>query len=105
MTKKRQTKRPEGIKGIIGKVISRLEKRGPDKKEKTLKAWHKTAGEPAAAHSRPVSIKRKIITIEVDSSTWLYNLSLRKGSILKALQAELKEEEIKSIRFRMGDVL
>jgi predicted nucleic acid-binding Zn ribbon protein len=106
MTKKRHTKRPEDRKEIIGKVIGKLEKRGPGKKEKVLNAWKKTAGQAAAGHSRPVGVKRKIITIEVDSSTWLYNLSLKKGSMLKALRLELQDEEdIKDIRFRMGDVV
>jgi predicted nucleic acid-binding Zn ribbon protein len=106
MTKKRHAKKPEDIKGIIGKVIGKLEKKGPGKREKVLNAWRKIAGQAAAGHSRPVSVKRKIITIEVDSSTWLYSLSLKKGSILKALRPELKDEEdIKDIRFRIGDVL
>lgn len=104
MTRRRQAKRPEDIKGIISKVIGKLEKKGPDRREKLLRAWQKIAGGAAAAHSRPTGIKRKILTIETDSSTWLYSLSLKKNSILKDLRTELKKEEISDIRFRMGDI-
>lgn len=104
MTRKKQTKRPEYIKDIVDKVINRLEKKGPGKKEKILIAWQKIAGPKAASHSRPVGIKRKVLTIEVDSSTWIYSLSLNKREALKNLQKELKEEGIKDIRFRAGDI-
>ena len=104
MTRKKQTKRPEYIKDIVGKVINRLEKKGPGKKEKILMAWQKIAGLKAVRHSRPVGIKRKVLTIEVDSSTWFYSLSLKKREALKNLQKELKKEGIKDIRFRMGDI-
>ncbi|MBU0759852.1 MAG: DUF721 domain-containing protein [Candidatus Omnitrophica bacterium] len=104
MTRRKHTKRPEDIKGIIDKVINRLEKRGPGKKEKILAVWQKVAGSKAASHSRPIGIKRRILTVEADSSTWIYSLSLKKREMLKNLQWELKEEGIKDIRFRMGDI-
>ncbi|MFH1853812.1 MAG: DUF721 domain-containing protein [Candidatus Omnitrophota bacterium] len=101
---RRHTKRPEDIKEIINKVLRRLEKKGSNKTEKILGAWQKIAGGPALNHSRPVSVKRGIITVEVDSSTWLYTLSLKKKEILSGLQKELKEERIKDIRLRIGDI-
>nr|MBC8473714.1 DUF721 domain-containing protein [Candidatus Omnitrophota bacterium] len=58
----------------------------------------------AARHSRPTSIKRKILAIEVDSSTWLYELSTKKRELLRELKKELKEYKIDDIRFRMGDI-
>lgn len=103
MTRKKEAKNPEYIKGIIGSVINKIEKRGPGKKEKVFKAWQKVAGQAAASHSRPASIKRKILTIEVDSSTWLYNFSLKKKGMVKDIQKELGEE-VRDIRFRMGDI-
>lgn len=101
---KKTKKQPEGIKNILGKVLGTIEKKGPGQKEKILKAWQKTASEKAARHSRPTSIKHNILTIEVDSSTWLYELSTKKRELLRELKKELKEYKIDDIRFRMGDI-
>ena len=101
---RRKTKRPEDIKGIVSKVIGKIEKQGPGKKEKILNAWKKSAGEKAASHSRPVGIRRKVLTVEIDSSTWLYELSLKKKHILRDIKKELGQGNMEDIRFRMGDV-
>ena len=97
-------KRPEGIKSIVTKVIGTIETKGPGKKEKVLNAWEACVGQKASSHSRPVGIRRKIITIEIDSSAWLYELSLKKKRILKDIKKELGEKNIEDIRFRMGDI-
>ncbi len=102
---RKKIKTPEGINNILCNVIRRIEKQGPGKKEKILNAWQGIAGEPASCHSRPVSIKRKILTVEVDSSTWLYALSLKKKGLLTGINRELGQHEIEDIRFRMGDIL
>lgn len=101
---RRKTKRPEDIKGILSKVLGKIEKQGPGKKEKILSAWQASVGERAASHSRPVGIRRKVMTVEIDSSTWLYALNLKKKRILRDIKRELGEGNIENIRFRMGDV-
>lgn len=101
---KKQRKRPEDIKDILNKIIAKIQKHGPGRKEKILNVWQKAVGEKAKAHSRPVTIKRKVLTVEVDSSTWLYTLNLKKKSILDYLKKELGEDKIKDVRFRMGDI-
>jgi len=101
---RRKTRKPEDIKGIVGKIIGAIEKQGPGKKEKVAASWKRAAGERAAGHSRPVSIKQQVLTIEVDSSTWLYTLSLKRASILKDIKSALKEYKVEDIRFRIGDI-
>ncbi len=100
---RRKARKPEDIRDVIGKVISKIEKQGPGKKERIVAAWKKAAGERAANHSRPVSIRQKVLTIEVDSSTWLYTLNLKRASILKDIKKELSEYKVKNVRFRMGE--
>jgi len=95
---------PVGIESILNKVIKKIEKKGPGKKENVLAAWRKVAGDKAVGHSRPANIKRRVLTIEIDSSTWFYMLNLKKQSLLKGLRKELGEETLKEIRFRMGDI-
>lgn len=94
----------EGIKGILNKVIGGIEKQTRGKKEKILSVWQGIVGKDASSHSRPVSIKRDVLTVEVDSSAWLYSLNLKKKSILKDINSRLGEEKIEDIRFRMGEI-
>ncbi len=100
----RRTKKPEDIKGILDKVIRRIEKQGPASREKILTAWQDIVGEKASSHSRPVGIRRRVLTIEIDSSTWLYQLNLKKMTILRDIKKELGSDKIEDIRFRMGDI-
>ncbi len=100
----RKTKKPEDIKHILNTVIGKIERKGPGKKDKILNAWHKVVGQRASSHSRPVSIKRKILTIEVDSSTWLYELNLKKKSILDNIKTELGQDKISNLSLRIGDI-
>lgn len=101
---RRGSRRPENIKGILCKVIGKIEKQGPGKKEKILKTWKKIAGEKATSHTRPVGIRRNVLTIEIDSSTWLYELNLKKRKLLKDIKKELAQYKIEDIKFRMGDI-
>ena len=95
-------KHPEGIKNVLNKVIENIERRSIGKKKEILEVWRKAAGEEACGHSKPVRIRRKILTIEVDSSTWFYVLNIKKKNLLKSIKKELGEEKIVDIRFRMG---
>lgn len=101
---RRTTKKPEEIKHILDKVIGKIGKQCPGKKDEILNAWQRAVGNKASSHSRPVSIKRRILTIEIDSSTWMYELNLRKKGILKDIRKELGEDKVSDIRFRMGDI-
>jgi len=101
---RKKAQRVEDIKGILDKVIGGIETKSRGKKEKILNAWQGIVGEAAASHSRPAGIRRKVLTIEVDSSTWFYSLSLKKKAILEDINRELGKDNIKDIRFRMGDI-
>jgi predicted nucleic acid-binding Zn ribbon protein len=48
-------------------------------------------------HIKCHSLKAGVLTVNVDSSAWLYQLSLKKSGFIKKLG-------IKDIRFRIGEV-
>ena len=100
---RRKSVYPDEIKNILKKVIGKIEKQGPGKKEKILNAWQKAAGRDALWHSRPISLRRGVLTIEVDSSTWFYKLNLEKVQILGGLKKDLRKYKVTGLRFRMGD--
>lgn len=91
----------EAIKGIVESVLQGWEKEkavptGPDgflKKVLTKKELE---------HIKVNYFKKGVLSIKVDSSAWLYHLTLQKGRIIARLTAE--SADIKDIRFSMGEI-
>jgi predicted nucleic acid-binding Zn ribbon protein len=103
MTRKR-SKKPEDIGDIVNQVIKKLDIKTHGEREEIVAAWDKAIEPEAKLHAKPVAIKKNILTIEVDSSTWLYMLNLKKKSTLGAMRKILGETKIEDIRFRMGEI-
>jgi hypothetical protein len=53
-------------------------------------------------HIKVNYFKKGILSVNVDSSSWLYSLTLKKETLLAKLGR--KSKEIKDIRFRIGEV-
>lgn len=89
---------------ILNKVIKDMA--GPKRltAEEIASAWKYAAGKAAAKHTKPVSIKKGQICINVDRSSWLYELTISKKKILEKLNGKLKKKKIKDIRFRIGEI-
>ena len=94
----------EHFSQLIGKVIDALTGGERLGEEEIERAWRRAAGEAAARHSRPVSFKKASLVVNVASSSWLYELTVRKREIVKTLESELKGKKIKELRFRIGDI-
>ncbi|MCM8761243.1 MAG: DUF721 domain-containing protein, partial [Candidatus Omnitrophica bacterium] len=67
-------------------------------------AWRRAAGDDAAKHSKPTTLKKAVITVSVDSSSWLYELTMRKKEILNKLEKAIPNKKIKDVRFRIGNI-
>ncbi|MCX6357416.1 MAG: DUF721 domain-containing protein [Candidatus Aureabacteria bacterium] len=93
----------------IGDVLDTLlRKLGLDKKARDariVQEWERIVGPTIARHSAPAGMRGKILIVNVDSSVWLAELSrFFKEKILAAVRAELGEERIQDIRFRIGEL-
>ena len=89
---------------IVKKVIKGLGGQARLTEEEIRLAWQEAVGVEAARHSRPVSFKKASIFVNVDRSSWLYELTTRKKEILERLEARLKGKRFKDIRFRIGEI-
>jgi predicted nucleic acid-binding Zn ribbon protein len=66
------------------------------------KAWPELAGKDNAAHSRPGSLERGILTIYVDHHVWLNEMKrVASASLKKRLQARFGTRKVKDLRFVM----
>jgi len=103
MTRKKGSK-PEDIGGVINQLIKKLDAKTHGQREDVVRAWQDAIEKDAASHTKPVAIKKNILTIEVDSSTWLYVLNLKKKNILASMQKSVGKDKVEDIRFRIGEI-
>ncbi len=92
------------IDSIVKKVIKNLSGKGRVSWEEVSGAWESAAGSKAAGHTRPVAIRKGVLTVNVDGSGWLYELTIKKKELLKKLDGKIRGKTIKGIRFRIGEV-
>jgi predicted nucleic acid-binding Zn ribbon protein len=91
------------IGDVTKSIISKLSKNRCKKEKKILEAWRRAAGERYYEHTQPVSLRRKELVVNVESSGWLYDLTMRKHVIAQKLKKRLKDDFSK-VRFRIGEI-
>ena len=91
------------ISEVVKSVFAKLEGQKGLVKEEVEMAWKKLAGEEGFKHSRPVSLRKKVLGVYVDSSAWLEDLVMRKRFFLKGLKRMLGKDRIGEIRFKIGE--
>ena len=102
--KKADDHRKNPLEGVLKNLISSLGGKGKFTEEDLAAAWEEVVGGKAASHSRPRSLKGDRLVINVDDSSWLYELTIQKKDILKKLSEKLKSKRLKDITFRIGDL-
>ncbi len=68
----------------------------------TEQQWRAAVGDPMSGYTRPGNLKRGVLHVTVDSPLVMQELTMRKNEILKHLQANLPEHQIKSLRFKIS---
>jgi predicted nucleic acid-binding Zn ribbon protein len=67
-------------------------------------AWRAHAGADAFKHSRPAGLKKKVLTVRVDSPAWLSALAVQERKILKGLKSELGMDVVTDLQLRIGEI-
>lgn len=91
------------LNDIVGGVLKNLGGEARLTEEDVAEAWRSAAGEKAAKHSRLVSLRRGTAFINVDRSSWLYELTVRKKELIASLGEALRGKKVKDLRFRIGE--
>ena len=95
----------EPIKDVVKGIIKNWgEESTKFNQDQILKIWRNAAGRRLAKHSRPTVFKSSRLVVNVDSSGWLYELTLHKGEILKKLKKKFREKPLEELQFRIGEV-
>jgi hypothetical protein len=69
---------------------------------RALVIWDDVVGPQIAAHARPHKIRGSVLEVCVDQPAWMQQLQLMKPQILKKLNTQLGEAEIKEIFLKKG---
>lgn len=99
------TPKPENpLDSVLKDIISGISKRGGVTEEDVKVAWDEAVGKGAASHCKIRSLKGGRLVVNIDGSSWLYEITVQKKEILKKLAESLKGKKIKDITLRIGDL-
>ena len=96
--------KPERIDSIVKAIITKLDKGANPTSDEIENIWKEIAGEKAFRHTKPASLRKKRLVINVDGSSWLYELTLRKKELLAGLKKKMGSDKIEELQFRIGEV-
>jgi len=96
--------RPAAIRDVLQSVFARMESEKGLSWEEVESSWRGLVGHGAFRHSKPVALKKKVLTVFVDSSAWMQELTLQKRGILKGLKRKFGRDRISEIRFKIGEI-
>ncbi|MGD9210514.1 MAG: DUF721 domain-containing protein [Desulfobacteraceae bacterium] len=95
----------------IGPIIETLlssyrttSKTSVGKLTRIVKVWATVVGTAIADNTKPVSLKEKLLLVNVTSSVWVQQLHFIKGDLINRLNIALGEDRIEDIKFRVGQV-
>lgn len=92
------------LSGILPGLVRGLQKEGRLTREEIQGVWSRIAGEKAARHSAPASLRKGRLIVEVDSSGWMYALGTQKTALLQGLVECVGARRINGLSFRIGEI-
>ncbi len=93
------------LKSILNSIFSRLTNPEQQRKSSLLDAWPKIAGQTVSKHTKPRFASGGKVVVWVDDSTLAFELSQRyKPALLKRLKNQFGEEEVKDLKFFVGEL-
>jgi len=97
-------KKAERIDTVVKSLIEKLDKQSNPTSDEIEGIWKEVAGKKAFAHTKPTSLRKKRLVINVDGSSWLYELTMKKEEFLAALRKRLGKDKINEVQFRIGEL-
>ena len=68
------------------------------------RCWRDIVGDLVAKNTAPASYKKNMLVVYVESSAWLHQLQFLKTNMIKKINAALKKDLIKDIKFTVGQL-
>ena len=88
---------------IVKDVFAEMESKKNISKEEAEARWIELVGEAGAKHTKPVTLRKGVLNVLVDSSVWMQEVNMRKRGLLKGLKRLLGKDRISEIKFMIGE--
>jgi len=98
------SKKIEKLSSFLGKTLASHGLATRLKEFRVMGRWEKIVGKVIARHAQPSSLRGKKLTVVVDSSAWMQQLSLLKPELLEKLNQGLGAGSLHEITLKMGNV-
>lgn len=89
------------LSDILPSILDKLKISDKLKEQKVLLIWNKIVGDKIKYHTKPFKIENNILTVLVDNSTWMQELTFLKTEIIKKLNEAIGADVVKDIKFRL----
>ena len=90
---------------LLKNLFVKFEDPERSKRAELVNSWQDIAGGYFSKHTKPQFTKQNKIVVWVDDSTIAFELSQKyKQTILKRLQNQFGEDQIKDVRFIVGEI-
>jgi hypothetical protein len=95
---------PERLGDVLPRAVVKPARRGRTLLARAERKWSRTVGEALAVHSWPRSLRRGLLTVEVDSSSLLAELGgYRRTELVDRLTAEPEPLGVREIKFVLAE--
>ena len=93
------------MKAILNRLFSKLSEPAQEKRSRLISCWDEIVGSGFSKRTKPRFAPNGNITVWVDDSTLAFELSRRyKAVLLKRLRNQFGEDEVKDIKFFVGQL-
>ena len=92
----------DNIEDIVKNVIGQMADKKLEEYKKIDRLWINILTEGELNHTKLIGVKDGLISVVVDSPAWLYQMNIRKNTILRELKEEIPT--LDTIRFRIGKI-
>lgn len=100
---KRRADGPAPIGDVLKKVFEKFEAEKNPSQEDVNALWKGLVGENGYKHSRPSSLRKKVLTVKVDHPGWMHELTFKKRILVKGLKRAMGKDRISEIHFKIGE--
>ncbi len=94
----------DSFSSILEAVAERLGLSAKLIEQRIAREWADIVGEQVATHTRPESIRGRRLSVLVDHSVWMQQLSFLKPDLLRRIRVHTGGETVQDLVFRIGDL-
>ena len=94
----------DSFSSILDAVAQRLGLSVKLIEQRIARDWVEIVGEQIAAHTRPEHLRGRRLSVLVDHSVWMQQLSFLKPDLLRRIRVHTGGETVQDLQFRIGDL-